>query len=451
VSNARVINLQPNVLDRLPPHSLEAEQGVLGCCLISPNECIGQAVEALKRGEAEFYDMRHQVLYSHLVAMWDAQQPIDLISFQQRLKDAGQLEGVGGLAYLSELDGKVPSVANLGYYLSILKEKSTLRHLLQAAVGIVGKVYEASGPIDALVDEAEREILKVGEDSGAGEIELTQKEHVRAAIDAIQQRFGGNMTGLPTGIRSLDKLTGGLQPSDMIVIGARPSCGKTSLAVQIGMVAAESGCGVGIFSLEMTASMLNQRALGTIARVNVQKGHWFEADMRAVSIAATKLSKLPLYIDDRSGLKMAQIKAKARRWHKKHGIRLLIIDYLTLIRPRLDKADRQASVAEISNDIKGLAKELKVPVIALAQLNRDIEKGKERKPTLSDLRESGQIEQDADVICFLYKEDPNHEPSDVVVQVNLLVAKQRNGGLDEIRLSFHRETTRFEEGSPIED
>lgn len=438
-------------LDRLPPNSLEAEQGVLGCCLISPNECIGTAVEKLKRGEAEFYDLRHQVLYSHLVAMWDAQQPIDLISFQQRLKDAGLLDGVGGLAYLSQLMDAVPSTANLGYYLGILKEKSTLRHLLKAATAIVGKVHDANGPVESLVDEAEREILKVGEDSGAGEVELTQKEHVRAAIDAIQQRFDGKMTGLPTGFPKLDQLTGGLQKADMIVIGARPSCGKTSLAFQIGMAVAETGIGIGVFSLEMLANMLNQRAIGTLARVNVQTGNWNDQQMRAMSVAATRLSKLPIYIDDRSGLKMAQIKAKARRWHKKHGIGLLIIDYLTLIRPRLDKADRQSSVAEISNDIKGLAKELKIPIIALAQLNRDIEKGKERKPTLSDLRESGQIEQDADVICFLYKEDPNHEPSDVVIQVNLLLAKQRNGALGEIRLSFHKETTRFEEGSPIED
>lgn len=449
--SSRIIDPLPDQIDRLPPHSIEAEMGVLGCCLISPNDCIGMAVEKLKRGEEEFYDLRHKALYSHLVAMWDARLPVDVISVQQRLRDASMLGSVGGLVYLSNLMDAVPSAANFDHYMTILKEKSTLRHLLQAATGIVTKVHENSGAVDSLVDEAEREILKVGEDSDFAGADLTQKDHVRAALDAIQQRFDGKMTGLPTGIAALDKLTGGLQPSDMIVIGARPSCGKTSLAVQIGMVPAEAGVPVGIFSLEMTASMLTQRAIGTIARVNVQRGNWTEKEMKLMSGAATKLSKLPFHIDDRSGLKMGQIKAKARRWHKKHKIGLLIIDYLTLIRPRSEKTDRQAAVAEISNEIKGLAKELKIPVIALAQLSRDIEKGKERKPMLSDLRESGQIEQDADLIGFLYKEDPNHDPADAILQINLLIAKQRNGALGDIRMNFHKETTRFEEVSPILD
>lgn len=457
-SNSRIydplagqIDRLPNQIDRLPPHSIEAEMGVLGCCLISPNDCIGMAVEKLKRGEEEFYDIRHKALYSHLVAMWDARLPIDIISFQQRLTDAGMLHGVGGLSYLSELEGKVPSAANMDYYLTILKEKSTLRHLLQAATGIVTKVHEQNGAVDSLVDEAEREILKVGEDSDCSGADLTHKDHVLAALDAISKRQDGKMTGLPTGICALDKLTGGLQASDMIVIGARPSCGKTSLAIQIAMAVAEAGTGVGIFSLEMTASMLIQRAIGTVARINIQKGGWHEKEQKLITAAAVRVSKLPFQIDDRSGLKMSQIKAKARRWHKKHKIGLLVIDYLTLIRSRSDKMDKQEAVAEISMEIKGLAKELKIPVIALAQLSRDIEKGKERKPMLSDLRQSGQIEQDADVIGFLYKEEPDHDPKDAIIKVNLLVAKQRNGGLDDIRMSFHKETTRFEEVSPILD
>lgn len=448
-SNSRVFDPIACQIDRLPPHSIEAEQGVIGCCLISPNDCIGMAVEKLKRGDEEFYDIRHRCLYSNLVAMWDARLPIDTISFQQRLKDSGVLDGVGGLMYLSELEGKVPSAANIDYYLTILKEKSTLRHLLQAATGIVARVYDGNGAVDSLVDDAEREILKVGEDSDFAGADLTQKDHVRAAVEAISQRQDGKMTGLPTGINALDKITGGLQPSDMIVIGARPSCGKTSLAIQIAMASAEAGIGVGIFSLEMTASMLIQRAIGTVAKINIQKGNWQEKEQKLITAAAVRVSKWPFQIDDRSGLKMSQIKAKARRWHKKHKIGLLVIDYLTLIRSRSDKMDKQEAVAEISTEIKGLAKELKIPVIALAQLSRDIEKGKERKPMLSDLRQSGQIEQDADVIGFLYKEEPDHDPKDSIIKVNLLVAKQRNGALDDIRMAFHKETTRFEEVSPI--
>lgn len=448
-SNAPAVDLIK--LDRLPPHSIEAEQGVLGCCLLSPNDAIGSCVERLKMGADSFYDLRHQALYSALLTMWDGRSPIDLITVQQHLKNAGQLDGVGGLAYLSSLMDGVPSVANLDYYLGILIEKHVLRGLVRSCTQVIGRVHEFQGDVAGLVDEVERDILAVGDCLDSSEGEKSQKDHVREAIDAIQRRGSGQMTGIPTGFDRLDKVTGGLQAGDMVVIGARPSCGKTSYAFQIAMAAAEKGLPVGMFSLEMIGGMINQRAIGTIARVNVQQTTWSEKQYALMAEAAKRLAKLPIHIDDRSGLKMGQIKAKARRWHKKHGIKLLIIDYLTLIRPRSDKVDRQASVAEISNEIKALAKELRIPIIALAQLSRDIEKGKERKPMLSDLRESGQIEQDADLIGFLYKEEPDHDPKDLLVKINLLIAKQRNGALDDIRMVFNKEITRFEEVSPIQD
>lgn len=443
--------IDPSRLDRLPPHSLEAEQGALGCCLLSPNESIGACVEKLKGDAEAFYDLRHRSLFETLVAMWDGKHPIDLVTVPQRLRDGGILDGVGGFTYLSQLLEATPSAANLDYYLEILTEKHVARKLISTCTAIIGKSWDYSGGIASLVDEAERDFLSVGSILDNSGSELTQKDHVRSAIDAIQRQDSGGLTGLTFGFDQLDRITGGAQDSEMIVIGARPSCGKTSLAFQTVVANAEKGIPVGVFSLEMTAPALNKRAIGTISRVNVQqRGGWNESQYKLMSAAGSKLAKMPIFIDDRSGLPMSQIKARARRWVKKHKIRLIVIDYLTLIQPRSSRSDnRQAAVAEISTEIKGLAKELKIPVIVLAQLSRDIEKGKERRPMLSDLRESGQIEQDADLVCFLYKEEPDHDPSDNLIKVNLLIAKQRNGSLGDIRLMFNKEITRFEEVSPI--
>lgn len=438
-------------LDRLPPHSDEAERGALGCCLLSPRECLPECAERLHGGAEAFYDLRHQCVYETLTAMLDRMEPIDLITVHQRLKDAGKLESVGGIAYLSALMDATPSTANLGYYLGILSDKWTLRRLLTTATKLVAAVHEHQGEVGVLVDQAERDILQIGGVALSTDVERNQKDNVLAAIKAIEQRHGGAMTGLPTGFDRFDQMTGGLQKGDMVVIAARPSVGKSSLAFQMALAAAEKGVHIGFFSLEMSASALNQRAIGTLARVNVRSGQWTENDFAKMKNASTKLAKLPLHIDDRSGLKMAQIRAKARRWKQQHGIGLLVVDYLTLIRARNDRQDRRQAVDEISTELKGLAKELEIPVVALAQLNREIEKGKDRKPMMSDLRESGQIEQDADLIGFLYRSDFEQDPSDDAVAVNLLIAKQRNGALGDVPLIFHRQQTRFEQRSPIED
>lgn len=440
--------MSPN---QLPPHSIESEQGVLGCCLLDPVPCLTECAERLHGGAEAFYDLRHQHIYETMAAMLDRLEPVDLITLQEKLRGAGVLEQVGGLAYLAQLPDKTPSAANIGYYVSILREKFILRRLLRAATDLVAKVQEHTGDVAPLMDHAERSILQVGGDAFSVDVEKSQKDNVRAAITAIEQRHGGAMTGLLSGFHKLDEMTGGLQKGDMIVIAARPSVGKSSLAFQMALESAQNGIPVGFFSLEMSASALNQRAIGTIAGVNVRRGHWNEGDMRKMTAAATKLSKLPLHIDDRSGLRMAQIRAKARRWKQQHRVGLLVIDYLTLIRARNDKQDRRQAVDEISTDVKGLAKELELPVVVLAQLNREIEKGKERKPMMSDLRESGQIEQDADVIGFLYRADTDESPHDPVIAVNLLIAKQRNGALGDIPLTFHRELTRFQARSSIED
>lgn len=436
--------------DRLPPHSIEAERGVLGCLLLEPANHLAEVTDAILGQCGAFYDLRNQMLFEALASLADKCAPIDLLTVAQKLKDAGNFENVGGLEYLNEILNETPSAANLGYYLEILREKWTLRRVIQTCTESIGKAFSNQNSPGILVDEIEKAVLAIGQDAASSQVERTQKDHVRDAINEIQARFSNEMTGIPTGITRLDQLTGGFQNGDMIVLAARPSVGKTALVFDMAIQAAERGLAVGMFSLEMTASSLNQRGIGSLGRVNVRRGDWTPEEMTRISKAASRLAKLPIHIDDNSGLNILQIKSKARRWKKKHDIRLLIIDYLQLIAARSDRQDKREAVGEISSGIKGLAKELKIPIIALAQFNRDVERGPERKPRLSDLKESGQIEQDADVALFLYKLNPDQDPSDVIVDVGLSLAKQRNGPLDDMVLKFYKEQTRFEEVSKIE-
>lgn len=454
-------------INRLPPHSLEAEQGVLGCTLLEPADAIGQCIERLKGGGEAFYDLRHRTIYDVLVSMYDRKEPIDLITLGQKLRDAGQLDGVGGLAYLSDLMDAVPSAANLAYYLDIVREKHVLRRVLATCSEAVSKVHEYEGAVDSLLDEVERDILKISQDRSEN-TNRTMRELVRSAVDMIQdfhQRKGG-LTGLPTGFPDLDKMTSGLQPADMVVIAARPSMGKTSLAMNIAEhVSVEANLPVGVFSLEMTSESLVMRMLCSLARVNgrlIRDGFLSEGDFRRLTAAAGKLSRAPIHIDDTPGLSILQLRARARRMWQQHGVKLFIIDYLQLMHSTSKKAadSRQQEVAELSNGVKALAKELKVPVIVLCQLNRELEKDKDRKPKLSDLRESGAIEQDADLVGLLYKpaaedddqrrEDPEARDDGMgATPVNLLIAKQRNGPTGDVCLTFLKGITRYESASKI--
>ena len=460
----------PAKLDRLPPHSIEAEQGVLGCILLQPNESLGEAIDKLKSGPDAFYDLRHRTIYETLVEMYDQKHPIEVRTVQQTLKDRQQLDSVGGAAYLSSLPDGVPSAANLGFYIGIVREKYTLRRMIQACSGVVSRVYEHEGEVDSLLDEVERDILKISEERSESKT-TTIKDLVRTAITTIEdyhQRQGA-LTGLSTGFVDLDKMTHGLHPGEMIVIAARPSMGKTSLAMNIAeSVAIDQRIPVGVFSLEMTAESLVLRMLCSRARVNmkdVQSGFLVERDFPKLTNAAAQMTSAPLFIDDTSGLSILQLRAKARRMAQQYGIKLFVIDYLQQMHSTSRKADnRQQEIADISNGVKGLAKELKVPVIVLSQLNRDFEKDKGRKPNLADLRESGAIEQDADLVGLLYKVDPenlNQRKDDVAdeetgtipdtLPVNLLIAKQRNGPTGDVALTFLRSLTRFESRSRISD
>jgi replicative DNA helicase len=446
-------------LDRLPPHSVEAEEGVLGCVLLSPHECMGECIELLKGGPEVFYDLRHRTIYEVLVAMYDAKETIDIITLQQRLRDHQQLDGVGGYAFLSSLPDRTPSAAHLGYYLGILREKFILRRLIQTCTEVVGRVYDREGEVDELLDEVERDILRISEARVESTIQ-TIKELVRGAINTIEEfhQRQGMLTGIGTGFNELDKMTSGLHKGEVVVIAARPSMGKTSLAMNIAEhVAIDLRLPVGVFSLEMTAESLVLRMLCSRSRVNlrdIREGFLAERDFPKLTAAAGKLASAPFFLDDTSALSILQLRAKARRMWQQYGIKLFVIDYLQLLHSTARRAEnRQQEIADISNGIKALAKELQVPVIVLSQLNRELEREKNRKPRLSDLRESGAIEQDADLVGLLYRpnsgEDEESGSDQEAVPLNLLIAKQRNGPTGDVSLTFLKSYTRFESAAKI--
>ena len=437
---------------------------MLGCVMLSPNDCLGTCLEKFKKGVEVFYDLRHQVIFDTLVEMYDTKKPIDIITLQENLKLKNQLEAIGGIPYLSALPDAVPSAANLEYYIEIVREKHVLRKMIQTCTGVVSRVYEHEGTVDGLIDEVERDILKISEDR----IETTSmkmKDLVHRAINTIEDyhQRQGMITGVGTGFLDFDKMTSGLHGGEMIVIAARPSMGKTSLVMNIvEHVVLEEKQPVGVFSLEMTAESLVLRMLCSRARVNmrnIRDGFLAERDFPKLTGAAGKMANAPLYIDDSAGLSILQLRAKARRMYQQYGVKLIVIDYLQLLNASSSRVEnRQQEVAMISNGVKALAKELNVPVIVLSQLNRELEKDKSRKPRLSDLRESGAIEQDADLIALLYKPNEGKEgdeddaPQDQeAIPVNLLIAKQRNGPTGDVHLTFFKGYTRFESAAKVSD
>ncbi|MGZ8919430.1 MAG: replicative DNA helicase, partial [Limisphaerales bacterium] len=432
--------------------------------MLSPNDCLGTCLEKFKKGAEVFYDLRHQVIFDTLVEMYDSKKPIDLITVQENLKLKNQLEAIGGIPYLSALPDAVPSAANLEYYIEIVREKHVLRKMIQTCTGVVSRVYEHEGKVDGLIDEVERDILQISEDR----IETTSmkmKDLVHRAINTIEDyhQRQGMITGVGTGFLDFDKMTSGLHGGEMIVIAARPSMGKTSLVMNIvEHVVLEEKQPVGVFSLEMTAESLVLRMLCSRARVNmrnIRDGFLAERDFPKLTGAAGKMANAPLYIDDSAGLSILQLRAKARRMYQQFGVKLIVIDYLQLRNASSSRVEnRQQEVAMISNGVKALAKDLNIPVIVLSQLNRELEKDKSRKPRLSDLRESGAIEQDADLIALLYKPNEGKENDDddapqdqEAIPVNLLIAKQRNGPTGDVCLTFFKGYTRFESAAKVSD
>lgn len=454
--------MRPTNIDRLPPHSSEAEQGMLGCIFLSPNESMGECVERFKEKTEVLYDLRNQTLYRVLVEMYDNREAIDIITVQQRLKDKQLLEEVGGIVYLSGLPETVPSSANLSYYLDIIQEKYLLRKAIHVCTEVVARIYDYEGEVDTLMDEIERDILSISESRSTGEI-TPIKELVRRANDLIEDchLHQGTLTGIPSGFSDMDKMTTGFHGGEMIVIAARPSMGKTSLAMNIAEhVALKERLPVGVFSLEMTADALMFRMLCSHSRMNlrsVKSGFLKNRDFPALTNSSLKFSQSPLYIDDTSTLSILELRARARRMAQQYGIKLFVVDYLQLLHSTSRRAEnRQQEIADISGGVKALAKELGLPIIVLSQLNREMEREKNRKPRLSDLRESGAIEQDADLVGLLYypKTDDEEEAEtgyeQEAVKINLLIAKQRNGPTGDVNLTFLKSYTRFESAAKIE-
>jgi replicative DNA helicase len=433
---------------------------VLGCVLLSPDHNLGRCIEKFKGQSTVFYDLRHRTLFEVLVEMFDRREPIDTLTVLQRLKDRGLMDKVGGAAYVSSLPDTVPSAAHLEFYADIVREKFILRRIISVCTEAINRVYEYEGDAESLLDQVECDVLRVTEaleESGAQSI----RDLVKKAITTIEEYHsrGGMLTGLATGFKDLDALTHGLHPGEMIVIAARPSMGKTSLALNIAEhVAVDQGVPVAVFSLEMTAEALATRLICSRARIDLHSlrhGILRREQVTGLTAAADLLSKAPLFIDDSAGLSILQLRAKARRLYQQHQIRLFVIDYLQLLHSTARRIEnRQQEIADISSGIKALAKELNVPVVVLSQLNREVERERGRKPRLSDLRESGAIEQDADVVGLLYRpaaEDDDDGVSDDVVQINLLIAKQRNGPTGEVPLVFLRNYTRFEDATKDSD
>lgn len=410
-----------------------------------------------------FYDLRHQSIYSTMVEMYDAREGIDVVTLQQKLKDKRLLDQVGGIAYLAQLPNLAASPAMVTYYTDIIHEKYLLRRMIQTCTGIVSRIYDYEGEVDALIDEMERDVLRVAEArASVGETDPVGKlvQRTIAVIEDCHQNRG-KLRGIPTGFVDLDRLIWGMQPASMIVIAGRPSMGKSSLAANIAdYVAVEQRLPVGVFTLETTADNLMMRMVCSRARVNIRNVHQgliAERDFSSITDAAGRLSRAPLFVHDKSGLSVLQLRAKARRWHQQHGIKLLVIDYLQLLHSTSARAKtREQEIADISSGVKAIGKELNIPIIVLSQLNRELDREKNRKPRMADLRESGAVEQDADVVGLLYRpkeqdDDAADNGNDYTQRVNLLIDKQKDGPTGEVPLVFCKSYTRFESAAKISD
>ena len=441
---------EPQSISELPPHSIEAELGVLGCIMLDPANVLADCITILKAGPVIFYDLRHRTIYEHLVWLWDNKKPVDLITLHQSLRDAGRIDDVGGLSYLASLPDKSPSAANLPHYAEILIKKYTLRRIIHHAVELARDAKAEPQDVSGLLSKASAEVDNVTQLSTPDDAVASMKVLIPEAMDHIEhlRQNKGALLGLPTGLIDLDMMTWGLQKDSFIVIAARPSVGKTALGMNIAdYVTVDYGAAVGVFSLEMSRQALVVRMLCSRARVSsswVQTGDLSEASAAKLTEASTKLFKAPLHIDDSSQLSILQLRARARQMQSKFGIKLIIVDYLQLMTAPGTRNDRQQEVSIISRGLKALSKELHLPVLALAQLNRNLDaRGVNAKPRLSDLRESGSIEQDADVVILLHRTDKEELPQNSS-NITAIVAKHRNGPTGEIPLVFLKSCTRFE-------
>ncbi len=438
---------------RLPPQSLEAETSVLGGVLIE-NDALNLVLEILQEGD--FYRESHRKIFSAILHLYEHSEPVDLITLSEVLKTRGALEDVGGIEYLNSLVNSVPTAANISYYAKIIKEKAILRKLIHRATEIISQSYSNSGDVDEFIDQAERTIFEISEDRVRPSF-YPIKDLIKSSFKTIERLYEKRqlITGVATGFQRIDELTSGLQPSDLIIVAGRPSMGKTAFALNIAQNASvHGGISSAVFSLEMSKEQLAIRMLCSEAKVDAHRlrgGFLGESDWPRLTRAAGALSEAPIFVDDTPGISALEMRAKARRLKIEHNLGLVVVDYLQLMRGRSRSESREQEISDISRSLKALAKELNVPVIALSQLNRRVEERGDKRPQLSDLRESGAIEQDADVILFLYRDEVYNKSEENRGKAEVIIGKQRNGPTDKVDLAFLDKYTRFENLSAIQE
>lgn len=436
------------MIERVPPQNLEAEQAVLGAMLLE-KEAIARVAEMLR--PEDFYRESHRLIYEAALTLYGRNDAVDLVTMTETLRRDDKLEAAGGITYITGLANSVPTAANIHYHARIVEEKALLRQLISAATQVATMGYDGADEVEQIVDNAEKMILDVSQRRITKEF-TPIKSIIMDAFRKIEDLYSnkGGITGLATGFKDLDKLTAGLQPSDLILVAARPSMGKTAFVLNItSHVAIREKSAVAFFSLEMSKEQLVQRMLCAEASIDSQRlrvGELEDKDWTKLITAADRLSQSPIFIDDQAGITVMEMRSKARRLKVEHNLKLIVIDYLQLMQGSSKgkgSENRQQEISEISRSLKGLARELGVPIIALSQLSRSVEQRQVKRPMLSDLRESGSLEQDADIVSFLYREDYYNPETAEPNITEVIVAKHRNGPVDTVKLYFQKQYTKF--------
>ncbi|MEM7504923.1 MAG: replicative DNA helicase [Pseudomonadota bacterium] len=439
---------------KVPPHSVEAEQSVLGGLML--DEAAWDRVADIV-SEADFYRRDHALIFTAIRELADSSQPLDVVTIREALDRRDVLEEAGGLAYLAELASNTPSAANIRAYAEIVRERSVLRSMIRAGHEIAEAAFKPDGrSAQELIDEAERRVFEIAENGtreGAGFRPL--KNVLVEVFERIDELYhhGSEVTGVSTGFNDLDQMTSGLQPGDLVIVAGRPSMGKTSFAMNLAENAAlgQNKLSVAVFSMEMPSSSLTMRMLSSLGRVDqlkVRTGRLNDDDWHRLTSTLTMLNEASIFIDDTPALTPSEVRARCRRLTREHSLGLIVIDYMQLMQVPSNRENRATEISEISRSLKALAKELNVPVIALSQLNRSLEQRQDKRPVMSDLRESGAIEQDADVILFVYRDEVYNENSAEKGVAEIIIGKQRNGPIGKVRLTFLGQYTRFENHAP---
>lgn len=448
-----------DLVRRIPPHNIEAEQAVLGGVFLR-NDIFHSLVDMIT--DEDFYSPVHRIIYQAFQELYRRRQPVDLVTVAEHLKSNGKIDDIGGSVYLASLTESVASASNAVFHAQIVRDKAVRRRLIQSSAEILTNCFELGEDTESLLDQAEQRIFSIAESKGKPSF-ISSKDLVDRVFGQLEMRSGQGelVTGVPTGYTDFDHMTAGLQKSDLIILAARPSMGKTALAMNMGMRAAiQHEVPVAVFSLEMSMDQLMMRLLGCHGRVDLSRlrnGHLNDEDWARLYQAADELSKAPIYIDDTPALSTMEIRARCRRLKADKGVGLIIVDYLQLMRSSHKSDSREQEISDISRNLKALAKELEVPVVALSQLNRKVEERSDKRPMISDLRESGAIEQDADVIVFIYRDAAYNKAEDNPNKniAEVIIGKQRNGPIGMFKLYYQGPYTAFdnlrEVGAPSED